>query len=51
MNYICNNNNNNECRNCIMEILQVINILQSNACPDNYLCACRCLNDTYVECI
>ena len=34
------NNNNNECDNCIMEILKVINVLQSNACPDNCLASC-----------
>ena len=42
--YMCNcNNNNNEkkcCNNCIMEILQVINVLQNNACPDNCLLSC-----------
>ena len=38
----CNNNNNtNDCENnCIQEILQVINVLQSNACPDNCLNSC-----------
>lgn len=38
----CNNNNNgnNSCDNCIMEILQVINVLQNNACPDNCLLSC-----------
>lgn len=36
----CNNNNNTECNNCIQEILQVINVLQSNACPDNCLNSC-----------
>ena len=34
------NNNNNDCDNCIMEILKVINVLQSNACPDNCLQSC-----------
>ncbi len=35
------NNNNNECENnCIAEILQVINVLQSNACPENCLNSC-----------
>ena len=37
--YMCNNNNN-DCDNCIMEILKVINVLQSNACPDNCLQSC-----------
>lgn len=32
--------NNNECDNCIVEILQVINVLQSNVCPDNCLNSC-----------
>ncbi len=32
--------NNKECDNCIMEILKVINVLQSNACPDNCLASC-----------
>ena len=39
----CNQNNNcNNCEtnNCIAEILQVINVLQSNACPDNCLNSC-----------
>lgn len=36
----CNCNNSNECNNCIAEILQVINILQSNACPENCLNSC-----------
>ena len=38
----CNNNNNekNCCNNCIMEILQVICVLQNNACPDNCLLSC-----------
>ena len=38
----CNNksNDNNCCNNCIMEILQVINVLQNNACPDNCLLSC-----------
>lgn len=34
------NNNNNDCENCIMDILKVINVLQSNACPDNCLQSC-----------
>lgn len=37
--YMCNNENNNEC-NCISEILQIIVVLQSNACPDNCLNSC-----------
>ena len=37
--YMCNNENNNEC-NCISEILQIIVVLQSNACPDNCLDTC-----------
>jgi hypothetical protein len=38
----CRNNDcNNECENnCIAEILQVINVLQSNACPENCLNSC-----------
>lgn len=37
----CKNNENNECaNNCIAEILQVINVLQSNACPENCLNSC-----------
>ena len=36
------NTNSNDCceNNCIQEILQVINVLQSNACPDNCLQTC-----------
>lgn len=34
------NNNENECKNCILEILQVINVLQNNACPDSCLLSC-----------
>ena len=38
---MCNNNeNNNECNKCIAEILQIIVVLQSNACPDNCLNSC-----------
>ena len=33
-------NNNRDCDNCIVEILKVINVLQSNACPDNCLQSC-----------
>jgi len=36
---MCNNNDNNN-SNCILEILQVINVLQSNACPDSCLLSC-----------
>lgn len=40
-NCCCKNNENNECQNnCIAEILQVINVLQSNACPENCLNSC-----------
>ncbi len=35
-----NTNNNNNSQNCIQEILQVICVLQSNACPDNCLLSC-----------
>lgn len=35
-----NNNNNNNNQNCIQEILQVICVLQSNACPENCLLSC-----------
>ena len=35
-----NTNNNNNNQNCIQEILQVICVLQSNACPDNCLLSC-----------
>ena len=34
------NNNNKTCDSCIMEILKVINVLQSNACPDSCLQSC-----------
>ena len=38
---MCNKENNcSTCDNCIMEILQVINVLQSNACPDGCLLTC-----------
>ena len=40
VNYMCNRNNNNDCDSCIMEILKVINVLQSNACPDSCLQSC-----------
>lgn len=35
---MCNNDNNE--RNCICEILNVILVLQENACPDNCLDSC-----------
>ena len=35
---MCNSCDNNG--NCIQEILQVINVLQNNACPDNCLLSC-----------
>ncbi len=35
----CSQNDSCE-NNCIQEILQVINVLQSNACPDNCLNSC-----------
>lgn len=34
------NTDDNCCNNCVAEILQVINILQDNACPENYLNSC-----------
>ena len=37
---MCNNNNDCQEKNCIIEILQVINVLQSNACPDSCLLSC-----------
>ena len=37
---MCCNNNNESNDSCIKEILQVINVLQSNACPDNCLLSC-----------
>ncbi len=38
---MCNNQTNENCNNnCVAEILQVINILQSNACPENCLNSC-----------
>ena len=39
---MCNNNScdSNECKNCVAEILQVILILQQNACPENCLDTC-----------
>ncbi len=36
----CGQNNDSCENNCIQEILQVINVLQSNACPDNCLNSC-----------
>lgn len=39
--YMCENNeNNNSNGNCISEILQIILVLQNNACPDNCLNSC-----------
>jgi len=35
-----NNNNNNSGSNCIAEILNVILVLQQNACPENCLDSC-----------
>lgn len=35
---MCNNDNN--CSSCVAEILKVIDVLQSNACPDNCLNSC-----------
>lgn len=37
---MCNCNNENNEQNCIQEILQVINVLQNNACPDGCLMSC-----------
>lgn len=37
---MCNNSDNNKCDSCIHEILQVINVLQNNACPDGCLLSC-----------
>ncbi len=37
---MCNKNESGNCDNCIAEILQVINILQNNACPENCLNSC-----------
>lgn len=37
---MCNNRENGNCNNCIAEILHVINILQSNANPENCLNSC-----------
>lgn len=34
------NNNSNNSRNCISEILCVINVLQENTCPENSLDSC-----------
>lgn len=40
MNNGSSNTSNNCCNNCVSEILQVIKILQDNACPDNCLNSC-----------
>ncbi len=37
---MCNNNDNRETGNCISEILNVINILQQNACPGQCTDSC-----------
>ncbi len=37
---MCNNDNNNGSQGCIAEILNVILILQQNACPENCLDSC-----------
>lgn len=33
--YMCNNNENNACDNCIQDILKVILLLQQRACPND----------------
>ena len=33
--YMCNNNENNACENCIQDILKVILLLQQRACPND----------------
>ena len=41
--YMCNNLNNNERsdgKNCIAEVLKVIDVLQKNACPENCSDSC-----------
>ena len=40
MNNGSSNTSNNCCDNCVAEILQVIKILQDNACPENCLNSC-----------
>ena len=40
MNNGSSNTSNNCCNNCVAEILQVIKILQDNACPENCLNSC-----------
>ena len=40
VNDMCNNNNNEEQTSCIAEILNVILVLQQNACPENCLDSC-----------
>ena len=33
--YMCNNNDNNACENCIQDILKVILLLQQSVCPSD----------------
>ena len=40
VNDMCNNNENNTCKNCVNDILSVILVLQENACPENCLDTC-----------
>ena len=40
MNNGSSNTSNNCCDNCVAEILQVIKVLQDNACPENCLNSC-----------
>ena len=40
MNNGSSNTSNNCCDNCVAEILQIIKVLQDNACPDNCLNSC-----------
>ena len=40
MNSGSSNTSNNCCNNCVSEILQIIKVLQDNACPDNCLNSC-----------
>ena len=39
--YMCNNNDNNACENCIPDILKVILLLQQSVCP-NDVCLQTC---------
>ena len=39
--YMCNNNDNNACENCIQDILKVILLLQQSVCP-NDVCLQTC---------